>query len=124
MKNIFILIFSIFLLGTSASALGRDCYSKVLKGYRFDSTSFQIYSEEVAELFEGQASRASVLAIYLLENELGCEEGELAPLSIGCQTIVPGKPLSKACYAESSRGYFFITVDMLQNVNLVFNRFD
>ena len=101
-----------------------DCYRRVLNDFSVDSRSFQIYSEEVSALFEEEPEAAARESIRLLEERLECDQKSLDPVDVSCKEIIPGKSMSRVCYAESSDGYFFISLDMMENVNIVFNRWD
>ncbi len=115
----------VILLGITSSILAKgSCVGAVLDGYSKDSNSFQLFSEEVSDKFEEESINASLLSIKLLEEELSCAEGELAVTKVSCNELAPGRASSRVCYAESDRGYFLISVDMMENVTLTFSRWD
>jgi hypothetical protein len=101
-----------------------ECYRRVLNDFSVDSRSFQIYSEEVSELFDEQPENAARESIRLLEKQLECNKKALNPVEVSCKDIVPGNIMSRVCYAENRDGYFFISLDLMENVNIVFNRWD
>ena len=101
-----------------------DCYRRALNDFSVDSRSFQVYSEEVSALFEEEPEQAARESIRLLEQRLECDQKSLNPVEVSCKDIVPGNYMSRVCYAESNDGYFFISLDMMENVNIVFNRWD
>jgi hypothetical protein len=41
-----------------------------------------------------------------------------------CKNIIGNDPSSKVCYIATEAGYFFVMKDMLENVNVIFNRWD
>lgn len=41
-----------------------------------------------------------------------------------CRFLIPGNDTTFVCYSEANVGYFFLTKDMLDNVNVIFNRWD
>ena len=118
-----VLIFTLFLLSFAAHA-EVDCYGSALDNYSKDSNSFQIYAEEVSEGFENKDRAASTQAIKLLEQKLNCREGAFSINSISCKEIIPGHLHSKVCYLESQRGFFFVSIDMMEQVNITFSRWD
>lgn len=101
-----------------------DCYRNLLDDFSRDSKSFQIYSEEVAEAFGEGAQYASKEAIRLLGQKVGCRDSALKNVEVSCDEMILGNPISKVCYAEGEDGFFFVSVDMMDNVNIVFNRWD
>lgn len=103
-----------------------DCNRSLLDNFSRDSKSFQIYSEEVSEAFDERAEYASKEAIHLLGQSLGCADDDeaLNPVEISCHEMISGNPISKVCYAEGLNGFFFVSVDMMDNLNIVFNRWD
>lgn len=101
-----------------------DCYRRVLNDFTVDSRSFQFYSESVTHLFEDKPELGAQASIELLEDHLNCSKKSLNPVEITCKEIVPGNYMSRVCYAENKNGYFFITLDLMENINLVFNRWD
>ncbi len=101
-----------------------DCNGALLDNYSRDSKSFQIYSEEVAELFEERPEAAAKESIRLLRESLGCADKALNAVEVSCSEVIPGNSMSKVCYAENKDGYFFVSIDMMENVNIVFNRWD
>ena len=120
-----LLLFSFLgFFSSSILASGSSCQSKLLKNYVSDSAFFQIHSEEAGELFESRPRQASLLAVKLLSKNLGCGENELGELIVYCQKIAQGVYHSQVCYARSHLGYFFISMDMMFNINIVFNRYD
>jgi hypothetical protein len=115
----------LLVMGFSGSASAeQDCYGALLGNYTKDSNSFQIYNEEVSEGFENKEALASAKAIGLLEQKLDCSKGSLKIASISCREIVPGNSFSKVCYVESENGYFFVSIDMMEKINIIFSRWD
>lgn len=41
-----------------------------------------------------------------------------------CSFVIPRNPNSYACYLESDVGYFFVTGDLLDNIFVIWNRWD
>ena len=119
-----LIVFVVVSLLSVANVSANDCYRKALNDFSSDSAAYQFYDEDISADFEDNGEKAAVAAIRLLENQLGCEKEAFRVESVACKEIVPGNSLSKACYAESNLGFFFVSVDMMERVNLVFNRFD
>ena len=104
-----------------------DCYESLTQNYSRDSFAYQLAEDEVdLELDRGSVSFARA-AVEALEAKLSCgmdAKGLSMGQSANCQDVVPGVALSRVCYVEKTYGYFLVSVDMLENINIVFNRFD
>lgn len=121
MKVLFIVI---SLFASLAASADYDCYRKALDDFSVDSKAFQIHDEDAAVMFEDSAERASFKAIRELEAKLKCAEKSFEISEISCKDVVPNNSLSRVCYVESQMGYFFISMDMMEGFNVVFNRWD
>lgn len=118
------LILLSLLIASLSSFAQRDCAEDLYQGFSKDSVSFQFYDSDIAELYEEKAELAAEAAFNRLKAEYNCEEPLVEAQNIVCKEIIPGNSFSKSCYGESDLGYFFISVDMLENVNIVLNRWD
>lgn len=104
-----------------------DCSMQLTQNFSRDSHAYQLREEEVdLELERGSVhfARAAVEALVM---KLGCGMNATSDKHLGpanCQDVVPGVQLSRVCYVEENFGYFLVSVDMLENINIVFNRFD
>ncbi len=130
MKKLFV-IFMMVLGAFSYAGNGHaDCFQKISNDYQDDSRSFQVQDDVLEKDFEEQPlAYAKEALIHLLKNEIGCKENaisfnEKASADEVCNELIPGKPYSKVCYLESNLGYFFISMDMMDSVNIIFNRWD
>jgi len=115
----------IFVLLISASSFA-DCASALTNQYTQDSAAFQLSEDEVDDEIPRDTVEFAKQAIYSLQQNLGCQVDKLREqfANASCQEVVPGISLSKVCYVEGRSGYFLVSVDMLENINIVFNRFD
>ena len=123
-KLFLVVVLGIFVGMSQGVRADFDCYSSLLDDFSVDSKSFQIYSEEAAELFEERPEAAAKESIRLLGEKLGCNNKNLDQMEVSCSEVIPGNLMSKVCYAENDIGYFFVSMDMMDNVNIVFNRWD
>lgn len=119
-----VLLVVISLFVSIAASANYDCYRKALNDFSADSMSFQLYSEEAAASFEKKPENSAVAAVRDLEEKIGCDVKSFEIGEVSCKDVVPGNLLSRVCYAESQHGYFFISMDMMENMNVVFNRWD
>tara|TARA_R100000656_G_scaffold124610_1_gene103286 strand:+ start:799 stop:1167 length:369 start_codon:yes stop_codon:yes gene_type:complete len=120
------LFIATFLLTLSLNSFA-DCYESLTQNYSRDSFAYQLAEEDVdLELERGSINFARA-AVAALEAKLSCGMDAKAwhtNQSANCQDVVPGVALSRVCYVEKAYGYFLVSVDMLENINIVFNRFD
>tara|TARA_R110000868_G_scaffold226115_10_gene478635 strand:+ start:1069 stop:1437 length:369 start_codon:yes stop_codon:yes gene_type:complete len=120
------LFIATFLLTFSLSSFA-SCYESLTQNYSRDSFAYQLGEEAVdLELERGSVPFARA-AVAALEAKLSCgmdAEAKSFNQSANCQDVVPGVALSRVCYIEKPYGYFLVSVDMLENINIVFNRFD
>lgn len=120
-KALLVVLAMVFSFGAAANF---ECYRKVLNDFSSDSAAFQVRSDLAVELFEEESQKAALLAVSQLEGLLGCEKGSFELSEVSCKEIVPGNYSSKVCYLESQHGYFFVSIDMMDGLNVVFNRWD
>ncbi len=118
-----LLIIASLLVSLAASA-DHDCYRRALNNFSVDSMAFQINSEEAVAMFEDRPDKAVYSVVRSLEQQIGCSEKSFELAEVSCKEIVPGNLLSSICYVESQHGYFFISMDMMESINVVFNRWD
>ncbi len=129
MKRIIILIF-IILISPSAIVMA-SCQYDFMSHYDIvDSRSFSLHEDDFRSDFESKESEFAKEAVLALLNEVKSCKESLQKKSddligdVGCAQMIPGKAYSKNCMVESKLGYFFISMDMLGNVNIIFNRWD
>lgn len=121
MKALLVVILMAVSLGSAANY---DCYKAALNDFASDSMAYQIYDEDISMAFDDNGVKASVKAVRSLESKLGCVEKSFEIKNVSCNEIVPGNSVSKVCYIESQLGYFFVSMDMMDQVNIVFSRWD
>ncbi len=123
MKNLisFLLIFSL-----SAPIMAVDnCVQVLSNDHSNDSRSFQVYDMDMEKDFDESPEEYSLEALNSLLSKLGCESmSEKVEGEVVCNEIMPGNSFSKVCYVENELGYFFISKDMLDSVNIIYNRWD
>src|SRR5690606_28464583 len=114
-------LIALFILSLSHIALA-DCYERLTQNYTRDSHAYQLsedavdYNLERGEVFFARA------AVEALESKLGCQSqaaAKAADVANGhCSEVVPGVSTSRVCYVEKQYGYFLVSVDMLENINI------
>ncbi|PIR28616.1 MAG: hypothetical protein COV38_15190 [Bdellovibrionales bacterium CG11_big_fil_rev_8_21_14_0_20_38_13] len=115
----------IFVLLISASSFA-NCSSALTNQYTQDSVAFQLSEDEVDYEIPRATVEFAKQAVTSLQQKLGCKLEKIGEqfTNANCQEVVPGISSSNVCYVEGRSGYFLVSVDMLENINIVFNRFD
>ena len=126
------LIFVLFFV-QSLSFASYGCYESFMNQYDvLDSKSFVLSDDQMNGDFEENPVQYVKEAVArVVENVSGCEsfaselaKSESSQIKVSCKELLKGKSFSRSCIAESSIGYFFLNVDMLNKVNLFYSRWD
>lgn len=122
MKNLisFLLIFSL-----SSSIVANDnCLELLSNDHSQDSQSFQVADYDLELDFDEAPEDYSIEALGGLLNDLGCKPSAKMVSEVVCHEIMPDNSYSRICYVENELGYFFVSKDMLDSVNIIYNRWD
>ncbi len=119
------ILIPLFILLISVSSFA-DCSQALSGGYAHDSKAYQLYEDEVNLELSRNTTEFATEAVLVLQQKLGCmnEKSATTFSNVSCNQVVPGVRLSSVCYLEGQTGYFLVSVDMLENINIVYNRFD
>jgi hypothetical protein len=102
-----------------------NCYQLLSNDYASDSRSFQVADYELEKDFDESPEEYSLEALDGLLKKLGCDsKSQKVESEVACHEVMPGNSYSRVCYVENELGYFFISKDMLDSVNIIFNRWD
>jgi len=102
---------------TNANAQA-DCYEKLLKG-GIDSVVHQM---NVSDESPSMSIRSmAITGLRKLLRSCGCGT---RLKRVQCGEAIKGNNLTKICYVESDWGYFLVNRDYLDNLNIIFNRWD
>lgn len=112
----------LFILILGASSFAYEACDQIALNGR-DSISYQIYDDVLVEEFQSSSEVAALAAVDKLKAKILCQNG-FEIVEVSCKDLVPNNPMSRMCYVEVKEGYFFVSVDMMDNVNIIFNRFD
>ena len=130
-KSLLILALGLFTLTASASP--DRCRTRLLGHGDVDSAAFSLNADEVfgQRDFGRDYLAEAIFAVRALLEDVKCSrndinfgQGPLGRSHSKCRLIVNHAPQSAACYIESNLGYFFVTQDYLNNINIVYNRWD
>lgn len=64
----------------------------------------------------------SYVGIKLLYRKHTC--GSARHIRLKCGQAIKGNSNTEICYGEGDRGYFLVSKDYLDNINIIFNRWD
>jgi len=95
-----------------------DCYQRLLRGGN-DSVVHQMNVGDISPAYTLRSM--TITGLYNLLTNCGCK-----PIikKVQCGEAVKGNDLTEVCYAESNFGYFLVNRDYLDNINIIFNRWD
>ncbi len=118
MKKLMMALVCLVLSQFSYSNESIRCYDNLLSG-SIDSKLHQINIAHMANT--EPMKQYAVDGLKQLMLNCGCEPKFK---KVQCGEAIKGNPLTKICYVESSLGYFLINKDYLDNLNIIFNRWD
>lgn len=95
-----------------------DCYQNFSLGG--DSASHQVNVSDAAETDDLAAS--AKFAIQKLSKKYDCKDIYIRELR--CRYLAKDQAETHVCYARTDIGYFIVNKDYMENINLIFNRFD
>jgi hypothetical protein len=100
-----------------------DC-SQYLSSYQ-DSHAFRLtnINEEINTVEAAQTVILKLLKNHCITKKIKFTNPDDTTKN-GCNTIVANNFSSFACYVEADIGYFFITEDLMENVFVIWNRWD
>jgi hypothetical protein len=94
------------------------CYERLSDNYSSDSRHFKVNMDDLDFEDESEIERA---ALNFLLKKKGCDLNKVQ--NFKCRHVSEFE-YSFVCSANIDEGYFFIAPDMLNAVNIIFNRFD
>lgn len=102
----------------SKAEIKKDCYDNLLRGGN-DSVVHQM---NVGDISSDTSLRGMAkTGLNILLKSCGCAS---TIKKIRCGEAIKGNNLTEVCFAESEWGYFLVNVDYLDNLNIIFNRWD
>lgn len=92
------------------------CFTLLLAGSPDSAHHYKTY-------FSSQLDRKDAENIvFNLTNDVCGESPEY--MNSNCRNILPNADHTRVCAVETNHGYFILTKDMLDGVNIIFNRWD
>ncbi len=112
------LILALVCLAVAAPSFAGDCYGRLLNG-KIDSSVHQMNVSNEAP--KTSLRSMTVTGLRKLLRRCGCN----ATLTrVQCGEAIKGNDLTRICYVETDWGYFLVNRDYLDNLNIIFNRWD
>ena len=99
------------------SNLFADCYS--IFG-RADSKHFQMNVSSVVASDSLKTMASYAITRVFAQNK--CIDYQVTNLE--CSKVIKKLAETEVCYAKTEYGYFLVSKDMMDNVNIIFNRWD
>lgn len=110
------MIRTLLVLVLSYSAAYADCYSGLSNSYK-DSHTHQVAPFNHSDNLKEVGTKA---LNYLFRTHHCVTE----MVELECHELVRGKSNTEICYGEGTYGYFLISKDYMDTVNVTFNRWD
>lgn len=96
--------------------------------FLFDTKSMMLFEDDLSEHpdnYERWSEGYAQLAVKkALEAENYGSTDNLIFRNYSCKIIKEGSPSSEVCYLETDMGYFFLMRDMVDHINVIYNRWD
>ena len=112
------LILFIFVFSTTCS--WADCYQKLTDNYNYDSAFFKVHTSEIKinenEWLDIEAAANALNKVY---ERLGCDK-KATSAQVKCTEALN----TILCRHDMKYGFFLITKDYVDTINLIFNRWD
>jgi len=103
---------------SASSFAGQDCYQRLLKG----GTDSVVHQMNVMDISPAYTLRSmTITGLTNLMRSCGCKP---TLKKVQCGQAIKGNDLTAICYVESDWGYFLVNRDYLDNLNIIFNRWD
>ena len=122
---------ALILLSQGVQASTKDCIAKLMSGSNVDSVNYNIHSDLIDRDFGKDHLASAIYTIRLLIEDRGCSQkdinfgkGPLGRSRSRCSKLVGNQDHTRVCYVETNLGYFFLTTDLLDTVNITYSRWD
>jgi hypothetical protein len=122
---------ALILLSQTVQAAKKDCIDRLMSDANFDSATYSIHSDDLDRDFGKDHLASAIYTIRLLIDQKGCSRSDInfgkGPLGRSrsrCTKLVGNQDHTRVCYVETNLGYFFLTTDLLDTVNITYSRWD
>lgn len=131
LKSLIALAFLVFLSQGVQASDKSDCIDILLDGDTQDTYNYSMHSDDVDRDFGKDYLAEAIYTIRLLIDRQGCSKGDInfgngphGKSHSRCTKVVGHQENSRVCYVETNLGYFFLTKDFLDNINITYSRWD
>lgn len=108
-----------FLAMLPLTLFAKDCYQNLSNDFQ-DSHTHRINVSSYSD--SDKLKTMSYVALRVLYSEFKC--GSMKNIYLKCNQAIKGISNTEICYGEGEYGYFLISKDYLNNLNVIFNRWD
>ena len=122
---------ALILLSQGVQASPKNCITRLMSGSNVDSVNYNIHSDDIDRDFGKDYLAQAIYTIRVLIDDKGCSQADInfgkGPLGRSrsrCTKIVGNQDHTRVCYVETNLGYFFLTTDLLDTVNITYSRWD
>lgn len=129
-KSLIALAFLVF-LSQGLQAAPKDCITTLMGNDTRDTFNFTLHSDDVDRDFGPDFLAEAIFTIRTLLDREGCSptdvnfgQGPHGRSHSRCSKVVRNQEHTRVCYVETNLGYFFLTKDLLENINISYSRWD
>lgn len=129
-KSLIALALLVF-LSQGLQASPSQCITTLTGSNSGDTQSFALHSDDVDRDFGRDFLAKAIYTIRILLDREGCRKtdvnfgkGPYGRSHSRCSKIIRNQEHTRVCYVETNLGYFFLTKDLLENINITFSRWD
>lgn len=129
-KSLIALALLVF-LSQGLQASPSQCITTLTGSNSGDTQSFTLHSDDVDRDFDRDFLAEAIYTIRILLDREGCRKtdvnfgkGPYGRSHSRCSKVIRNQEHTRVCYIETNLGYFFLTKDLLENINITFSRWD
>ena len=129
-KSLIALALLVF-LSQGVQATPNQCITTLMGGGSNDTQSFTLHTDDVDRDFGRDFLAEAIYTIRILLDREGCRKtdvnfgkGPYGRSHSRCSKIIRNQEHTRVCYVETNLGYFFLTKDLLENINISYSRWD
>ncbi len=121
----------LILLSQGLQASTRDCITTLSANGELDSVNYTLHADDVDRDFGRDYLAEAIYTIRALIAQEGCSRSDInfgqgphGRSHSRCTKVIRNQEHTRVCYVETNLGYFFLTKDLLENINITYSRWD
>ncbi|MCR9204453.1 MAG: hypothetical protein NXH75_07750 [Halobacteriovoraceae bacterium] len=121
----------LILLSQGTQAGSKDCITNLMAGETRDTYAFYMHVDDVDREFGNDHLASAIYTLRILLDREGCSRGDVnfgkgphGRSHSRCTKVIRNQEHTRVCYVETNLGYFFLTTDLLDNINILYSRWD